>query len=418
MESYNLDWLVSVDDHVLEPKDLWQSRLPTKFLEVAPRIVNDGRTELWAYEDKRVPTAGMAAVAGKNRQEFSFEPVTYSEMRPGCYDSKARLEDLDVAGILSSMCFPSFPRFCGQIFYEASDKELARLCVEAYNDWMIDEWCGAAPGRFIPLVLVPLWDPHLAAAEVVRCAARGVHAFAFSENPEPLGLPTIHDKDRYWDPLWAACQDTETVVCMHIGSSSVPLRFSSQSYTVMNMAWGNGSRVSGTMLDWLFSPVFDRFPGIKIALSEGGIGWMPHFLERAEHVVERHQYWAGKGEQIFDISTATTKLDRSRAIDLSGFDVRQRFRDHIYGCFIEDGVGLAHVRELGVTNVMIETDYPHSESTWPDCIERAQSQLSKTDLTDAEKYSILRGNAERLFQFKPADPPAPFRGTPGPVSER
>jgi hypothetical protein len=98
--------------------------------------------------------------------------------------------------------------------------------------------------------------------------------------------------------------------------------------------------------------------------------------------------------------------------------VRQRFRDHIYGCFIEDGVGLAHVRELGVTNVMIETDYPHSESTWPDCIERAQSQLSKTDLTDAEKYSILRGNAERLFQFKPADPPAPFRGTDGPVSER
>src|SRR5690606_3183787 len=124
-----------------------------------------------------------------------------------------------LGGILASLCFPSFPRFCGQIFAEANDKDLALLCVQAYNDWMIDEWCASAPGRFIPLVIMPLWDPPAAAREIERCAAKGATALAFSENPEPLGLPTIHDLGRYWDPLLAAAEAANMVICMHVGSS-------------------------------------------------------------------------------------------------------------------------------------------------------------------------------------------------------
>src|SRR5690606_19512772 len=111
------------------------------------------------------------------------------------------------------------PRFCGQAFYERDDKELALLCIKIYNDWMIDEWCaGDGKGKLIPLTIVPMWDPQLAVEEDLRCADIGSHAVTFSENPYPLGLPSVHTG--HWDPFFAACEQTDTVVNMHIGSSS------------------------------------------------------------------------------------------------------------------------------------------------------------------------------------------------------
>ena len=136
----------------------------------------------------------------------------------------------------------------------------------------------AAPGRYIPLTLIPLWDPPLAAKELERCAAKGATAFAFSENPAPLGLPTIHDPSRYWDPVMAAATDLDMVVCMHTGSSSQVPTIAPDSPFMANLAWG-ANRTSGAMLSWLFSGLFTRFPNLKIALSEGEIGWIPYFLE-------------------------------------------------------------------------------------------------------------------------------------------
>src|SRR3954468_16897731 len=149
------EWLISVDDHVIEPPNVWTDRLPAKYQDVGPRM----KDSIWLYEDKVVETAGLSVCAGKDKEEFSLDPVTFEDMRPGAYDPIARVADMDRAGIAASLCFPSFPRFCGQIFWEARDKELAMLCVRAYNDWMIDEWCGTVPGRFIPLTIIPLWDP-------------------------------------------------------------------------------------------------------------------------------------------------------------------------------------------------------------------------------------------------------------------
>lgn len=402
-ELYDLDWLVSIDDHVLEPPDVWQNRVPAKFRDQAPRLVDVDGTEYWKYEDKLVPTPGLAAVAGKAREQFSPHPVGYGDMRPGCYDATARVEDMNRAGILSSMCFPSFPRFCGQIFKEAEDKELALICLQAYNDWMIDEWCGSHPGRFIPLTLMPLWDPQLAAAEVTRCAEKGSRAVAFSENPVRLGLPSIHDKDRYWDPVWAAMQDAGMVVCMHQGSSSYRQQTAPDAPDLVTMAWGIGTMMSGTMLDWLFGPVFQRFPGMKIALSEGGIGWIPYFLERAEQIIDKQRFWAAEAGEQIDIQTGLMRKRDAMEVDPRTLDIRQVFHDHIYGCFIDDIAGIRLLDIIGVDNVMIETDYPHSDSTWPNSITYAHKQLEGLD--DDTKYKILRGNAEKLFRFTPAAPP-------------
>jgi predicted TIM-barrel fold metal-dependent hydrolase len=394
------EWLISVDDHVLEPGHVWQDRVPARFKDAAPRLVRDKDGEAWVYEGKRMVTPGLGAVAGKTREEFSFEPITYDEMRPGCYDSVARLEDMDRAGVLASMCFPSFPRFCGQVFNEAEDRELALLCVQAYNDWMIEEWCGNAPGRYIPLTLVPLWDPTLAAAEVRRNAERGSTAVAFSENPAMLRLPTIQDPGGHWDPLMAACEETETVLCMHIGSSSKRLTMSDESPMLVTMSWGPPLLIAGAMIEWIFSPVVRKFPGIKVALAEGGIGWMPFFLEKAAQVVEKHQFWIANGDVRHDSLSGRVEVDERAGIDLEGFSVMDIFRQHIYGCFIDDVHGVRNLDAIGYDNVMIETDYPHSDSTWPNCLEHANKQLAGISVEN--RHKIMRGNAERLFRFTPA----------------
>jgi predicted TIM-barrel fold metal-dependent hydrolase len=397
------EWLISVDDHVLEPGHVWQDRVPAKFKDAAPRLVRDGQGEAWIYEGLRSVTPGLGAVAGKRREEFSFEPITYDEMRPGCYDSVARLEDMNRAGVIASLCFPSFPRFCGQVFLEADDKELALLCVQAYNDWMIDEWCGRAVGRYIPLTLIPLWDATLAAAEVRRTAARGSRAIAFSENPAMLGLPTVQNRDGYWDPLMAACEETETVVCMHIGSSSKRYTMSDESPMLVTMSWGVPVGIAGAMVEWIFSPVVRKFPGIKVALAEGGIGWMPYFLDRCAQVVETHRYWIQKGDVRHDSLSGRVEVMETGGVEMDGFSVMDTFRKHIYGCFIDDIHGITNLDAIGVDNVMIETDYPHSDSTWPNCLEHAKKQL--VDLSETDRHKIMRGNAERLFRFTPASVP-------------
>jgi predicted TIM-barrel fold metal-dependent hydrolase len=393
----NLDWLVSVDDHVIEPPHVWTDRIPAKYGDEIPHMVETKVGPAWQYDGKRVPTSGLSVTAGKSKEEFSPDPVTFDQMRKGVYDPIERVADMDRAGILASLCFPSFPRFCGQIFWEAKDKELALLCVKAYNDWMIDEWCGTTPGRLIPLTIIPLWDPQLAAKEIERCAEKGSTAICFSENPEPLGLPTIHDPAGYWDPVMAACEDTETVVCMHVGSSSTMPQISSDAPMLANLTFG-AARAAGTMLAWIFSDYFERMPNLKIALSEGNIGWMPYFLERAEQVVDKQRHWAATTSvKLYDNDSGNINT-----ADLFKLDVRQVFRDHIFGCFIEETSGLNNLAILGEDNIMVETDYPHSDTTWPDCIGVAKKLVE--GLPERTQYKILRGTAEKLFRFTPIEP--------------
>ena len=391
----NLDWLISVDDHILEPPHLWVDRVAAKDRDRAPHMeVHDGM-DYWVYDGKRFPSSGLSAVVGKSKEEFSPEPLSYADMRPGCYDPVARLDDMDQSGVLASLCFPTITRFCGQLFMEASDREFGFECLQHYNDWLIEEWCGAAPGRYIPLMLIPMWDPALAAKEMERMADKGVTAFAFSENPEPLGLPTIHDVDGYWDPVMQAANDLEMVVCMHVGSSSTLPAICKDAPFMANLTWG-ASRTSGTMLSWLFSGLFQQHANLKIALSEGEVGWIPYFLERAEQVLDKQRYWVQRGQTF----GGHAKANR---IDLDTLDIRQSFRDHIYGCFIEDHHGVNNLADIGEDNVMCETDYPHSDSTWPDCIGTAKRVIK--DLEPEVQYKLLRGNAERLYRFTPAEPP-------------
>jgi hypothetical protein len=202
--------LVSVDDHVVEPPDLFERHLPDRWRDVAPRVVRreDG-SDVWAYDGKEIPNIGLNAVAGRPPEEYGMEPTSFDELRAGCYDIDQRVRDMDANGVLGSMCFPSFPNLCGQLFARSSDLAAAHAVLQAYNDWHIEDWCGSYPGRFIPLIIPPLWDPGLMAAEVHRAAAKGCHAVSFSENPEKLRLPrersfacTSGRRRPWWSPRW------------------------------------------------------------------------------------------------------------------------------------------------------------------------------------------------------------------------
>ncbi len=389
--------IISVDDHVVEPANVWQDRLPAKYRDVGPRVVTEPLGEMvfkggkftyepgpdgpmcdwWHYEDLVWPQTRLSAAVGFDRDEVKITAITYEEMRDGCYDPVARLADMDVNHTEASLSFPTFPRFCGQTFMEANDKELSDLCVKAYNDWMFDEWCAGSDGRLIPLPIVQLWDADLAAAEVRRNAERGGHAVAFTEIPPFLGLPSVHDPDGYWDPFFAACAETDTVVCMHIGSSSKMPSTSADAppgvgstLTYMNAAM--------SLTDYLMSGVFEKHPGLVVAYSEGQIGWIPYILERADAVWEENRGWAGVRDNVLKPPS-------------------QYYREHVYGCFFNDAHGLNNLEAIGVDTVTFETDYPHSDSTWPDTLEIAQRIMK--DLDEETIYKIVRGNAIRMLHL-------------------
>lgn len=166
--------LVSVDDHVVEPPDLFEGHLSDKYKDLAPKFITraDG-TNAWLYEGQELANVALNAVAGRPPEEYGIEPTSFDQLRPGCYDIAERVKDMNANGVLGSLCFPSFPQFCGQLFARTEDKDVALAMVRAYNDWHIDEWCGSHPGRFIPLAIPPLWDPALMAAEVRRVSAKG-----------------------------------------------------------------------------------------------------------------------------------------------------------------------------------------------------------------------------------------------------
>jgi predicted TIM-barrel fold metal-dependent hydrolase len=388
--------IISVDDHVVEPPDLFVRWLPAKHREAAPHIEQmpwefspEGRhwpfrpaadgpiTDFWAYEDLRVVICGATACAGVPIPERSRDPVRFAEMRPGYYSVPERLADMDINNVERSLCFPTFPRFCGQTFLEAHDKDLAAACVDAYNDWMVDEWCGPSGGRLIPLCLIQLWDPQAAAAEIRRNAARGVRAVSFSEMPSNLGLPSIHDANRYWDPVFQACDETGTVICMHIGSSSGFNTTSADAPASVMIALTNmNSQMS--MADWLLSGVLARFPQLKIAFSESQIGWMPFMFERVDN--------------IFNKGSGTAMLDPVITKPPSEY-----VPGRVYGCFFEDDFGIKARDSIGIDQITFETDYPHQDTTWPDTM--AYARRAFAGLTEEEIYKVARGNAITMLDL-------------------
>jgi len=369
--------LISVDDHVIEPPDLFDAHLPDDLKDRAPKIVRraDG-SDVWRFGDVEVPNLALNAVAGRPPEEYNFEPTSFDEIRRGTWDVHDRVRDMSANGVLASMNFPSMTGFCGQLFMKTPDRAVGLRMLQAYNDWHILEWCGSYPDRFIPQAVAPGWDPQAMADETRRVAAMGCHSITFSENPAKLGLPSLHSET--WDPFWKACSDEGTVVNMHIGSSSsLPMTAADApvdvtiALTPLNAALALG--------DLIFSRVIREFPDLRIALNEGGFGWMPWFLERCDYTYKQHHAWTGS--------------------DFGGKLPSEVFRERFLICFVDDPIGMRLRDKVNFDNVMWECDYPHSDSTWPHSPERLVGSLD--GLSADEVAKVTHRNVMHHYQFDP-----------------
>jgi predicted TIM-barrel fold metal-dependent hydrolase len=370
---------VSVDDHVVEPPDLFEGRLPARYRDRAPRVETNRRgDDVWVFDGTTIPNIGLNAVAGRPKEEYGIDPTSFAEMRPGCWDVHERVKDMSAGGVLGSMCFPSFPSFSGRLFAACDDKDLALAVLQAYNDWHIEGWCGAYPERFIPMALPVLWDPERCAEEIRRVAAMGCHSLTFTENPATLGLPSFHDP--HWDPMWRALVDEGTVLNIHLGSSG-QLAVTAPDAPMDVMITLQPMNICMAAADLVWSRVFKEYRELRVALSEGGTGWIPYFLDRLDRTYDMHHRWTGQdfGDELPS-------------------DV---FRRHVMTCFIADPVGVQLRHEIGIDNICWEMDYPHSDSSWPSAPEELAAVCERFAVPDAEIDQITHGNALRWYRFDP-----------------
>jgi len=366
---------ISVDDHIVEPPDAFEGRMPAKYAEQTPRVVERDGSHVWVYDGKEFPNVGFNAVVGRPVDEYSMEPSRFDDMRRGSWDIHERIKDMDLSGVYASLCFPSFlPGFAGQrLQLSTKDAELALAATRAWNDWNIEAWSGAYPDRMIPCQLPYFLDPEVGAQEIYRNAERGFKAVTFTEAPHMLGMPSLHTG--HWDPIMRACAETGTVVNLHIGSSGTsPSTAEDAPPDVVGVLFFGYSMFSA--VDWLYSRIPVRFPDIKIVLSEGGIGWVPGLVDRLNHMLSYHEmYGTWKG------------------IELTPAEVLLR---NFYFCAVEDPSSFALRDVIGVDHILLEQDYPHCDSTWPHTQRVIEEEIGGLPAADVRKMTWE--NAANLYR--------------------
>ena len=372
--------LISVDDHVVEPPHTFVDHIDPKYRDAAPRVVARGPgIEGWEWEGRFYPIAfqGNARTRrfreGEEGHGEDLFARCFDDMTPAAFDVHERVAAMDEDGVHAELLFPQFPRFGGTQFLEATDWELALACVRAWNDWMLDEWSASYPDRFIPQTLIPLWDPVLAAAEIERCADKGSKAVLFVENPHPLGLPSF--PTGHWDPVFSACEDTGLPLSMHIGtSSSLMVKPSPESTPSVGIALCGVNSMSA-LGDLIYSGVLNAHPRLRIALSEGGAGWVPYVLERLDYTWERSRY----DGVMCDVAPS------------------QVFAEHFWVCMIVDHYAIANRHLIGLDKLMWEADFPHNDSNFPDSRKLLEEALA--DVPDHEAHQIAELNARNFYNF-------------------
>ncbi len=373
--------LVSIDDHMVEPPDMFDNHVPEKWKDRVPKLVrNEWGADEWQFEGKATSTPfGMAATVGWPKEEWGFNPGSYVELRPGCFDVHERVKDMDANGVLASLNFPTMAGFNARTFHEAEDKELAMVMLRAYNDWVLDEWVAAYPDRFIPLGLAPMWDNDLAVEEIHRIAKKGCKSISFLETPHVQGFPSF--LSGHWDPIFKALCDTNQVLSLHIGAGFEVIRRPEEAPIDHLMVLA--CQISAiTAQDLLFGPTLRAFPDLRVALSEGGIGWIPFYFDR----IDRHfqnQSWLNHGDEF------------------GGKLPSEVFQDHILACYITDPSGLRLRDRIGIDNIAWECDYPHTDTTWPNSPEYAWAELQEAGCSDEEIDKITFGNACRFYDWDP-----------------
>jgi predicted TIM-barrel fold metal-dependent hydrolase len=297
-------------------------------------------------------------------------------MRPGCYDSRERLKDMDADGVDVQVTFPTLPGIANGTFIEIEDKEYALALTQAYNDWLIDEWAAPDPERIFGAAILPLWDPRACAAEIRRVAGRGMKCVSLPSTPG--NLPGVKPfPDASWDVIWDALSETGMPAEIHIvsGKNDVTALGATGASAEIFVALAPSTNMT-VVATILFSGILHKFPKLKFISAESGIGWLPYFIERADYAHRKHRFWTG------------SKIDVMPS---------ELFRQSIFANFISDKAGVEARHLIGVDNIMIGTDYPHTDSSWPDTQRVIKEQMGDIPTEDRDK--ICWRNAARVFNL-------------------
>ena len=368
--NYNV---VSSDDHVQESKDTWTKRVPARLRDRAPTLRRTDDGDIWFIDGQPAGGLGLSVQAGKKFDEYRAAKVLWEEARPGCYDPVQRLKDMELDGVDAQVLFPNVT--LGTFLLEDLDLQFA--CLRAYNEFL-SEFCSTNPSRLIGIGLVPTDDVATGVEEIKRIAKlKGLRGAMLPTFPrgEPLNSST-------YDPLWTAAEELGLPMHIHLrtgsrhtgalfGASTGELR--GDRCVILNLAsLANYEALSRI----IFGGVLERHPRLKFVSVEGNIGWLGYFLEKSDRTYRRHRHW--------------TKLDLPKPPSAY-------FHDQVYATFIEDKVGVMIRKVIGVDNLMWSSDYPHTDTTWPDSKKYIEESLEGVPAED--RYKILAGNAVRLYNL-------------------
>jgi predicted TIM-barrel fold metal-dependent hydrolase len=359
--------MISADDHVQEPKDMWQQRVPAALRERAPKVVKVDGGDVWMLEGQVVMKMGMNVAAGKKFEEYKLEGETYQTIRAGSYDPDERLKDMDADGVEAQVLFPNaFWAFM------VEDFELQLACMRAYNDFLAD-FCQTNPRRLIGIGLVPTDNVEAGVREAQRVAKLGMRGLLVATFPK-LGLLS----SEVYDPIWAAAQDLGLPIHLHLAVGDTRGRVFHEQQNVRGLMPGqiliNSMGNMEALARLLFGGIGELFPKLKIVSVEGNIGWIPYFLERADRIYQRHRYW----------SRLELPMPPS-----------EYFHRQVYATFIQDQAGIRLRDLIGVDNLMWSSDYPHTDTTWPNSVKCLDETLA--GVPEDEKRKIAGTNAARLY---------------------
>jgi predicted TIM-barrel fold metal-dependent hydrolase len=379
--------IVDSDTHVIEPPDLFTSRVSSKWGDAIPQIRWDdaSQEEVWFFGDKKIYAAGLAC--GARWHEFPPDhPRRLADSDIRNYDPVQRLGHMDDFGIRAQVLYPNIGVFqVNEYIGMKADPQLALECTKAYNDFLIT-WRDLAPGRYIPLMTLPFWDFEATMAEMVRAADMGHVGIVFPARMEDFNLPPLFDA--HWDPFWAACQEMDLSINFHIGSGNIPMFGTDNTGKHLSYAWTGASTFmlnANAITSLIFGGICQRFPRLQFVSVESGVGWIPFLLESMDW--QWHNTGIRQEHPEFDLLPS------------------EYFARQIYSCFwFERGSARAAIELLGADRVMFETDFPHSTGICPGPASAAQTprdhlREALAGVPDDAVRKVLHDNAAKLYKL-------------------
>ena len=368
--------MISADSHVIEPRNLWRERVNAPFRDRAPRVVRDPqglKGEWFMCEGLEPRAASLAFAAGKDPSEYNeFQKATnYDDALPGGWEAAPRLKDMAVDGVEAEVIYTTL----GFRLFGLLDEPFQRELFRVYNDWLA-ELCNYDRQHLLGLALIPLLDVEAGVKELRRCATLGLRGALIMCSP-PEGLSYT---DRRYDPFWAEAQSLGMPLSLHLGTGHG--RESRYDADLFLRAMTIPHEVQRTFATLLFGGVLERFPQLKLVSAENDIGWIAHFLARAD--LTFHKLGSLK---LSTSSGATLKMLPS-----------EYFRRQVYATFIDDEVGVRNCDLFGIDNYMWSSDYPHLMATWP----RSREAVARNfqGISDEVKWKIVRDNAVRVYSIE------------------